>query len=107
MGKVIDGMIPKDATEGLGLAAAPGFIIKTLPDGSKIKIVKEGVSGASKRAKSQMSNIDRYMSGKTDTQLMADKIAMSMREQGLPVDEREIFTNVARGNGAIYSKYLK
>lgn len=90
-----------------GMASKPNFVIKTLPDGTKIKVIAEGVSGATKRAKSQMSTIDRYMKGRTDTQLAADEIISAMRNKGLPVDEQEIFTNVARGNAAIYSKYLK
>lgn len=107
MGQVITGMIPEDATQAFAVGAAPKEIIKVLPDGTRIKVIAEGISGASKRAKGQMSNIDRYMKGKTDTQLAADEIINAMRNKGLSVDEREIFTNVARGNGAIYSKYLK
>ena len=107
MGRVINGMIPEDATQAFAVGAAPKEIIKVLPDGTRIKVIAEGVSGASKRAKSQMSTIDRYMKSRTDTQLASDEIISAMRNKGLPVDEQEIFTNVARGNAAIYSKYLK
>ena len=100
-------MIPTNATEGLGLATAPKFVIKVLPDGSKLRIYKEGVRTASRRARQDMAAIDRYNRTRTDVQLQADEIISAMRDKGINVDEREIFTNVARGNGAIYSKYLK
>lgn len=107
IGKTIGAFVPEDITQA---AAGPGFIIKTLPTGEKIKIIKEGVSGASKHAKRAIKSVDTYIKHTPEATVDKNRVISNMRRDGIDVsiqDENRIFGEIANGKAALYDKYLK
>lgn len=107
VGKTIGAFVPSDITEA---AAGPGFIIKTLPTGEKIKIVAEGVSGASRRAKRDLKAVDTYIKHTPEATIDKNRVVSNMMKDGIDVsiqDENRIFGEIANGKAALYDKYLK
>jgi len=92
------------------LGVAPKFVIKQLPDGSKIKIIKEGVSGASRRAKRDLKAVDTYIKRTPEATVDKNRVVSNMMKDGIDVstkDENRIFGEIANGKAALYDKYLK
>lgn len=107
VGQTIGAFIPSDITEA---AAGPGFIIKTLPTGEKIKIIKEGVSGATRRARQDLKSVDTYIKHTPEATVDKNRVISNMRKDGIDVsvqDENRIFGEIANGKSALYEKYLK
>lgn len=92
------------------LSGGPKYIIKTLPTGEKIKIVAEGVSGASRRAKRDLKAVDTYIKHTPEATVDKNRVVSNMMKDGIDVstkDENRIFGEIANGKAALYDKYLK
>lgn len=72
-------------------------------------IIPEGKRGTSKAARERFKSLEG-VEKLSNTQYDASKIIQGMDKEGVEITsdlEKEVFSNVAKGNGAIYSKYRK